>query len=63
MSHRPNGGQVQIISEKLNWQKAARIDHLAKNYSPSGGNRSIIDEKLTWNKKSKIDSFGRFFFI
>jgi len=48
-----------LINDKLNWNKVARTDHLAKGYQPSGGNKPILNEKLSWRSQSKIGSFGR----
>ncbi|CAF0712416.1 unnamed protein product [Brachionus calyciflorus] len=56
INHKPGGGNVSFLDEKLRWKKMARIDHIAKGYAPGGGNRKILNEKLNWKTSAKIGS-------
>lgn len=35
---------MSVLKEKLNWNREARIDHLAKGYTPRG----LIDESIKY---------------
>lgn len=36
-----DGGSVRILNEKLNWNKQAKIDAMAKDYRPGGKQNSV----------------------
>ncbi len=43
VTHKPGGGNIQVVNEKPIWNKEAKVDHVKKDYIKKG---NIISRKL-----------------
>ncbi|XP_022666239.1 microtubule-associated protein tau-like isoform X2 [Varroa jacobsoni] len=57
VKHKPQGGNVKVETQKLDWSANSRVGSMQNaNYRPGGGEKKIMTQKVLISAQSKIGS-------